>query len=254
MYASLEQIIKECGALIMQHYHSDLEVRYKSDQSPLTIADKTAHHFLKKALKDIKNIPICSEEEPIEFDIRTDWDEYWLVDPLDGTKEFIHQTNEFCISIAMIKANRPILGVLYAPALNELYYAESGGGLLYKGPEKVITQRPEPLIAISRFHHSALCAEFMKLNHFKHSITIGSALKCARLAIKEIDIYPRFEGSSEWDCAAGDIIIHEAGGTLTDLKTKAKPLYNKPQLRNNFFIATQSNIHYSTLNYPEYSQ
>ena len=246
MQSTLEQVSRTCGDMIMEHYGS-VQVEYKEDNSPITCADKISHHFLSKALKKIKNIPICSEEQPFDYITRKKWEQFWLVDPLDGTKEFINQTDEFCISIALIEHHKPIVGALYAPALNEFYYAEQGRGFSYIGPARKSVKREHIIVGVSRFHNSEMTKNFIKKNNFKHTLSIGSAIKFGRLALGELDIYPRFEGSSEWDIAAGALIIEEAKGMIIDTTTKKSPLYNKPSLRNNFFIAINSNVNASIL-------
>ncbi len=140
-----------------------------------------------------------------------------MIDPLDGTKEFINKNDEFCINIALIEKNEPVLGMIFAPRLNELYYAQKNKGFKYIGPQK--KKNSKITVAISRFHHSKQTEEFIKLNKWDNFSAVGAAIKFGRIAIGEIGIYPRYEGSKEWDIAAGHVILQEAGGKIIDLST-----------------------------------
>lgn len=237
MINSAQQIIREAGKIILSHYDSRKTSQLKADKSPLTLADQQSHTFLNRALKQLRNIPVLSEEGESAYEVRQYWSEFWMIDPLDGTKEFINGHADFCINIALIQNNTPTLGIIYAPLLDEMYAAEKGKGVAYRGcPEKSL-----PSInlktATSRSHLSPPTVEFMKINELSDVTPMGSALKFGRLALGEIDLYPRFEGSMEWDIAAGQVILEEAECHLIDLVTGQKPSYNKPNLLNNSFIA-----------------
>ncbi|WP_157737711.1 3'(2'),5'-bisphosphate nucleotidase CysQ family protein [Legionella spiritensis] len=225
----------------------------KIDASPLTEADRVSHEHLTSCLPRIKNIPVLSEEHPIDFDMRKDWHEFWLIDPLDGTKEFINELDDFCINIALIQDREPVLGIVYAPVLNELYYAEKNKGFEYFGPVLQRTDRQDIVVATSRFHHSQLTDDFMSLNGLTNTYAIGAAIKFGRMALGLIDIYPRFEGSKEWDTAAGQLIIKEASCRIIDLKTQEEPRYNKCDVRNNFFVAYNSLLDIKQFQFPDMS-
>lgn len=239
MKNSLIEVIREAGALILP-FCGDVGFETKEDKSPLTEADKTSHVFLTKALLQLKAIPVLSEEKISLYPVRKNWKEFWMLDPLDGTKEFLNGLKDFCINIALIKDEKPILGLIYAPALNELYWAQESKGFDYIGPKRPKRSDHSPHVAVSRFHHSDLTEQFMQHHQFTKKVTIGAALKFGRMAVGEIDFYPRFEGSKEWDTAAGQIILQEGGGSIIDLTTHVAPLYNKEKLENNFFIAYRS--------------
>jgi len=130
--------------------------------------------------------------------------------------------------------------LIFSPALEELYWAAAGEGFEYSGPQRPVRKDSSLTVAVSRYHHSISTEQFMRQNLLTESITIGAALKFGRMALGEIDIYPRFEGSKEWDTAAGYTILHESGGGVLDLSTHTAPLYNKKDLKNNFFIAYRS--------------
>lgn len=251
MNQNITQIIKEAGERILPYFGTN-QFSLKEDKSPLTIADKISHDFLILNLPKIKNVPVLSEEQQVNFDTRKNWDEYWLIDPLDGTKEFTHGYDDFCINIALIKNNVPILGLIYSPILNELYYAESGCGFEYEGPTKNRENTQEMIVATSRFHHSSITDNFMLLNKLTNKYVIGAALKFGRMALGQIDVYPRFEGSKEWDTAAGQIILMESNCNIIDLTTNKTPTYNKKSIKNNFFLAYRSNIDINNFNYPDY--
>jgi 3'(2'), 5'-bisphosphate nucleotidase len=251
MKQDLIAIIKEAGEKVLEFYGSK-DFKTKEDKSPLTLADQASHKYLCQKLLEIKNIPIVSEENEIAFYIRKDWDEFWLIDPLDGTKEFISGFDDFCINIAIIQKHKPILGVIYAPKLNELYWAEQGKGFEYHGIPQKRSSETETIVAVSRFHNSEISKNFITINNLNHIYTVGAALKFGRMALGQIDLYPRFEGSKEWDTAAGQIILKEAKCNMFDLTTKKEPSYNKPDVRNNYFIASSPNININQLQYPEF--
>lgn len=251
MINSFREITKKAGDIILSYFEAQKKIVFKEDASPLTQADLASHSFLCGALEKIKKIPILSEEDIVPYDIRRDWSEFWLVDPLDGTKDFIGGYNEFCICIALIQNNTPILGVIYAPALNEFYFAEKGRGIKYFGRKKNFSNKKTFTVGISRFHHSNKTKEFMELNGYVDSVAIGSALKFAWMSTGEVDIYPRFEGSMEWDTAAGQLIVHESRGTVMDLVTKNTIEYNKPILKNNYFIAVGPRINIEEIRMPK---
>lgn len=243
----VKKAAQEAGQRIQEVLKQSVISSQKEDGSPLTIADQLSHDVLVMALPKILNVPVLSEECSISYKERKNWETFWLIDPLDGTKEFLEGEKDFCINIALIRNQRPILGVIYAPALNEMYWAEKGRGFSASGIQSLQRDDKNQVVATSRFHHSPSTQTFIETHKLGPAVTIGAALKFCRLALGEIDIYPRFQGSSEWDIGAGQIIVEEAGGYMIDLTTGESPLYNKPSTRNNHFIAARSHISFNTL-------
>lgn len=250
MKKELLRLIEETGDKILCFY-GDKTFDLKKDDSPLTLADQASHDYLVTHLPQIKNVPILSEECHVDFEQRKNWEEFWLIDPLDGTKEFIHGFDDFCINIALIQQNKPVLGLIYAPLLKEFYFAEEGRGFEYFGPGHELERDSELVVATSRFHHSELTSHFMTLNNLSKVYTIGAALKFGRMALGQIDLYPRFEGSKEWDTGAGQLILIEANGTVLDLQTRKLPTYNKSNIRNNFFMAYRNHVDINQFYYPD---
>ncbi|HBN23302.1 MAG TPA: 3'(2'),5'-bisphosphate nucleotidase CysQ [Holosporales bacterium] len=240
MKQELFKIAAEAGEKILQSSGGNVE--NKEDGSPLTIADIASHNHLCTALSKLKNIPILSEEDVQPYHERKNWDTFWMIDPLDGTKEFIAGLPDFCINISLMEKNKPIIGLIYAPILKEFYYAEKSKGFSYDGLSHPTAGSSQLVAAKSRFHNSEMTQSFLEANKIKKSIQVGAAIKFGRLALGEINIYPRFEGSKEWDIAAGHLILLEAGGQILDLNTKKPPKYNKKYMNNNFFISFSNSI------------
>lgn len=243
-------IAQEAGRLILDIYKQpEFIVQQKSDNSPLTEADKLAHHYISHALKiAFPRIPIISEEasETIDYAQRQNWETFFLVDPLDGTKEFLQRNGEFTVNIALIHHNKPILGVIHAPVLDVTYYAEAG-----KGAHKIMNGFNQALkpnspsidilrVVISRSHTCTQTHEFLeKLKQLNKQIEItfaGSALKFGLIAEGVADIYPRFAPTMEWDTAAGQIVVNEMSKKLIAINNHETLLYNKPNLINPGFI------------------
>jgi len=245
----IEQIIKiaqQAGAAILKVYDTDFSVYEKSDQSPLTEADLAAHRVIANSLLELTpEIPILSEESAtIPYSLRSAWTRYWLIDPLDGTKEFVKRNGEFTVNIALIDDMRPILGVIYVPVSKVSYYGSTGGGAFKQLPGK----KPEPIkasarhntpvrVAGSRSHAGESLKRYLE-NLGEHDIiSMGSSLKSCLVAEGQADIYPRLGPTSEWDTAAAQAVVEAAGGRITD--TKMQPLrYNsKDSLLNpDFFV------------------
>jgi len=242
MIQKLELILYKAGEILLDHYtrhlsQGKLNIDYKDDHSPITEADLASNQFICQQLCETFPYPVVSEENLVEYDVRKDYDCFWLLDPLDGTKEFIAGIDEFCICLALINKNRPVVGIIYAPALGELYTAEEGKGFNYSGPKpKVEIKNSGMCLLTSRFHNHPGVQKFVDDNQPCNVVSVGSGIKFGRLARGDANIYLRLEGSSEWDIAAGDIIVREAGYCIIDLKTMNPPLYNKESLRNNPFI------------------
>jgi 3'(2'), 5'-bisphosphate nucleotidase len=234
------------GQAIMEIYDSPFEVRKKLDKSPLTAADIAAHDLIVRELGRLTpELPVLSEESPaIEFSERHGWDCYWLIDPLDGTREFVKRNGEFTVNIALIREHEPILGVVYAPVLEVLYYGRRQGGAWKRertGEPKSIRTRKVPAdkiyVAGSRSHSDRRMEEYLTRVGPHEVIGMGSSLKACLVAEGKADLYPRFGPTSEWDTAAAQCVVEEAGGAITD--TAMQPLrYNtKAQLINpSFFV------------------
>ena len=240
-------IAKEAGDVIMQIYSQDFEVEYKQDNSPLTLADKKANDIIENSLNQLSvDLPILSEEgKDIPYEERKHWEYFWLVDPLDGTKEFVKKNGEFTVNIALIHKDTPVLGVVYAPALDICYWAKQGEGAFKDGqrlPLKTESQRETYKIVASRSHMSDETQAFISdidTDKEKELISIGSSLKICLVAEGEADIYPRLGPTMEWDTGAAHVIVNESGGQLIDQRNNSKLKYNtKEKLLNNYFIVT----------------
>jgi 3'(2'), 5'-bisphosphate nucleotidase len=200
---------------------------------------------------------VISEEQPVGYEDRKDWDTFFLVDPLDGTKDFIDKNGEFTVNIALIKNKKPVLGVIYAPALGELYAAVAGEGAVLEKNNRTYRlpcSQPgsgERTVTGSRKHRSPLDATFQELNDIQTVVPRGSSLKFCAVASGAATLYPRFQGSMEWDIAAGHIIATESGCGILDLTTGREPDYNKKSLLNNYFIVHAGSLDPSSLHYPE---
>ena len=232
---------KDASKAILQVYKCDASFIEKSDGSPLTAADLKSHISIVNALER-SGLPVVSEENLVPYEERVNWDRFWLIDPLDGTKDFLALNDEFTVNIALIENGIPIIGVVAAPALNTVWYAANGCGAwklqgdLLEGINALGQWPDETRMFVSRFHTDSESLKFSELNQIAHVIKVGSAIKLARLAASEAEFYPRYVGSSEWDIAAGHAILKEAGGLLLDIHA-GEVVYNKPNLRNPFFIA-----------------
>jgi len=239
-------IAKEAGSAIMQIYSQDFEVEYKKDKSPLTLADKKANDIIENSLNQLSvNLPILSEEgKNIPYKQRKYWEYFWLVDPLDGTKEFVKKNDEFTVNIALIYKDTPVLGVVYAPALDVCYWAKQGDGAFKDGkrlPLKTENQRETYKIVASRSHMSTETQAFINnidTDKKKELVSIGSSLKICLVAEGEADIYPRLGPTMEWDTGAAHAVVSESGNKLEKYKNnKFTPhLYNKENLLNGWFV------------------
>ena len=235
---------KEAGEKILDIYNQNFEVKFKKDKSPLTLADQKANEIIESHL--IKSeIPILSEEssQP-EYNQRKNWDMLWIVDPLDGTKEFVKKNGEFTVNIALVEKGIPIIGVIFVPVKDILYYG-SYKGSFRESNEKIIQlpikNKSQILYVVSsRSHNTKETDEyFEKLKKEKGAIeilSIGSSLKFCLVAEGSADIYPRFSPTMEWDTAAGHAIANYAGKKVIDLVSKREITYNRKNLKNNWFI------------------
>ncbi len=250
------------GEKILEVYESDdFAVTRKADDSPLTRADLISQKTITGILAEGSQFPLLGEEgREISFAERSLWDTFWLVDPLDGTKEFVKRNGEFTVNIALVAAGRPVLGVLYVPVKDILYFAYSGGGAFrIDGPTNmeitsVITEAvrlpdaigrkiPPVKVVASRSHFSDKTAAFVEEIKTKHGsvdlLSAGSALKICLVAEGLADIYPRLAPTMEWDVGAGQIIAEEAGCTVVEAETGMPLRYNKENLLNPHFIVSR---------------
>ena len=245
------------GQEILKVYDTAFDVEHKDDNSPLTLADKKAHEVIVEHLKQTQ-IPILSEEgRSIKFDERKSWKRFWMVDPLDGTKEFIKRNGEFTVNIALIEDGISVSGVIYVPVTGDLYFAISRKGAYkienFKNPdanieEWVASAKKLPIrsnnkaytVVGSRSHKSPETSAYMQSLTQEHGeldiVSMGSSLKICLVAEGVADIYPRFAPTMEWDTAAGHAIAKEAGKEIYDQTTGKTMAYNKENLLNNWFI------------------
>ncbi len=262
---------RHAGEATLEVYNSDFAVEHKDDKSPLTLADKRSHEIimndLSKPTHNNPTLPILSEEgRDIPYDERRGWESFWLVDPLDGTKEFIKRNGEFTVNIALMHTNKPVLGVIYVPVTDTFYFAAVSIGAYKLTDTKIVTDnmsvdklldksqklpvsannKKAPLTIIgSRSHGTKESSEFIERMKEKHGeveiISAGSSLKFCLVAEGMADVYPRFGPTMEWDTAAGQAIVEQAEGSVIDIQTKEPLGYNKRNLLNPFFIVTGQN-------------
>jgi 3'(2'), 5'-bisphosphate nucleotidase len=244
------------GNKILEYYKDDIEVTHKNDSSPLTKADLASNKIIKTALHNLDTtIPILSEESLVAWSTRKSWNKYWLVDPLDGTKEFIKNNGEFTVNIALVEKNNPILGVIFAPAKSAIYFAQKGYGTftidtsvelnsLDKATQISVLKQSDPVRIIGSRSHSNNSFTTWVNEKFPNAqiIQAGSSLKFCLIANGNADIYPRFGPTSEWDIAAGHIILNEAGGKILTLSNKEIKYNQKESLLNPEFIASNNTI------------
>ncbi|ERJ17872.1 Inositol monophosphatase family protein [Salinisphaera shabanensis E1L3A] len=234
------------GQKTLPIYNSNFEIETKDDDSPLTQADLAAHVSIKQALSELTpDTPQLSEEgADIDFDTRRSWSTYWLIDPLDGTKEFVNKNDQFTINIALIVDHEPVLGVVYAPVLDTLWFAAREIGAFRQqgaaNPEPiaaVAAHTNKPRVLVSRSHRSASIDALLANLPDYEPITMGSSLKFCVIADGDADFYPRLGPTSEWDTAAGHAVLACAGGQVTDLD--GEPLrYNVTEsVLNTHFLA-----------------
>jgi len=240
------ELSKDAGHRILEVYQSNFSVDFKTDNSPLTAADLASHNCLVAGLaKLLPSYPILSEESgTIPFAQRVTWDTFWLIDPLDGTKEFVKRNGEFTVNVALIHRHKPILGVVYAPAQELCYYAAYEQGAFrqigHATPEEITVQYPahNPLRVVgSRSHSGAELQDYLRQLGEYQLIVSGSSLKFCRVAEGSADLYPRLAPTSEWDTAAAHAIVQEAGGAVVDLHRKELRYNTKESLLNPYFIA-----------------
>jgi 3'(2'), 5'-bisphosphate nucleotidase len=238
---------RRAGREILEVYGTDFEASAKADASPLTEADLRAHHLIAAELAKLTpSLPLLSEEsaETVAWERRRHWQRYWLVDPLDGTKEFVARNGEFTVNIALIEANRPVLGVVHIPVSDTTYSGVPGlGAWRHSGdrpPLPIAARRlalPPVQVLGSRSHESPKLARCLQALGPHQLRAAGSSIKLCLIADGSADLYPRLGGSSEWDIAAGQAVVEAAGGQVVSLADGLALRYNKPELLNPKFLA-----------------
>lgn len=241
-------IAVKAGKAILEVYGTDFDVSRKEDKSPLTLADTRSHAIIADSLLDrYPDIPVLSEEgKEVAFEIRRNWDRFWLVDPLDGTKEFVKRNGEFTVNIALVENHTPIVGVIYIPVTGRLFVGDVREGCweLSNGTHRRLKVAEIPVngpvrIVRSRSHPTPGLDALLSLIPSYEIVNRGSSIKFCAVAEGEADFYPRFGPTWEWDTAAGHAIVTAAGGVMLDLS--AKPfVYNKQNLLNGPFIVSSS--------------
>jgi len=241
------EIAKDAGKAILKIYNSEsFEIEFKGDESPLTKADKEAHKIISEGLKEFQ-LPILSEEgKSIPYEQRKNWNTFWMVDPVDGTKEFIKRNGEFTVNIALIVNNEPSFGVVYAPVLDKLYYGGLNIGAFMIHKDKV-TQLSESnsktgtvRIVASRSHLNQDTQDFINKYENTEIVSMGSSLKFMLVAEGKADVYPRFAPTMEWDTAAAHAVLVGLGIDVLEPKTNKPLTYNKTNLLNPYFIVNKS--------------
>ncbi len=240
----LLDLAERAGREILLHYEGDIVVTEKADHSPVTIADQSAEALILAALKElIPDVPVVAEELHASGETPEVSSRFLLVDPLDGTKEFISRNGEFTVNIALIEEGRPRLGVVHLPATGVSYWTSGDGAFRReKGgrPEPIHCRRVsegEPVVVVaSRSHRDAQTEEFIAGLNVKEIVSAGSSLKLCRVAEGLADVYPRFGRTMEWDIAAGDVVLRAAGGSVRTAENE-EFRYGKPGFENPAFIA-----------------
>ncbi len=260
LQTSIEAAIA-AGKKILEIYEQDFTVETKADNSPLTMADRASHEIIKEHLKDT-GFPVLSEEgKQMDFDERKAWNTFWLVDPLDGTKEFIKKNGEFTVNIALIKNGTPVLGVVYVPVTGVLYFGdEEQGSYIFKIKEaegKSVSEiienaikLPEAVsngvytIVASRSHSTPETESFIEDKKKVHGevnlVSAGSSLKLCLVAEGKAQVYPRLAPTMEWDTAAGHAVAKFANCKVFDYKTNRELTYNKENLLNPWFVVERA--------------
>lgn len=243
----IEEIALQAGDAIMEIYAKDFSVDFKDDKSPLTEADLKSNEIICGKLQEAyPDIPIMSEEnKQTTYTIRKGWEYYWCIDPIDGTKEFVKKNGEFTVNIALIYKSEPVLGVVYAPAIDELYSAKKGNGAFLNEqrlPLKTNENRDEKLFVVaSKSHLSPETQAYIDALETEtiEQVSRGSSLKLCMVASGEADIYPRLAPTMEWDTAAADAIVREAGKMTYQFENNRPVVYNKEDLLNPWFVVKE---------------
>ena len=241
----INRLAQRAGAEILDVYGQSFDVASKQDNSPLTQADLRAHAVISQGLKTLTpDIPVLSEEaSDIAFDVRKQWQRYWLVDPLDGTKEFISRNGEFTVNIALIEDHLPVLGVVHVPVKGTTYFGAKGVGAFRQTndapAERIEVRSPaaKPLRVVgSRSHAGAETEAYLHKLEEHTLLSIGSSLKFCLVAEGSADLYPRFGPTSEWDTAAAHALVEAAGGAVVDVQGQPLRYNTKESLLNPYFL------------------
>jgi 3'(2'), 5'-bisphosphate nucleotidase len=256
---NLEQLVEpvvataiRAGTAILEVYATNFDVEAKDDDSPLTKADMSAHRSIMEGLRELTpDMPVISEESGLpDFDVRSTWQRYWLVDPLDGTREFVKRNGEFTVNIALIENHRPVLGIVHVPVMGKTYIGCAGKGAELRSADggqraiRTAVESASPVRVVgSRSHRGASLDGFLeKLGDFE-MVPMGSSLKFCLVAEGAADLYPRLGPTSEWDTAAAQAVVEQAGGAV--LQLDGKPLmYNaKSDILNPHFLVAGPRDH-----------
>ncbi|WNJ16643.1 3'(2'),5'-bisphosphate nucleotidase CysQ [Pontibacter sp. G13] len=246
----LKSIARAAGEEILAIYADEEKfqrVDFKANDSPLTLADQAAHNVIVAKLAEITpDIPVLSEEgRDIPYSERSQWTQFWLVDPLDGTKEFIKRNGEFTVNIALVENGNVIMGCVHVPVLNTTYSAAKGLGAFVEREGEAETKIQVAdfsmtdkglRIVCSRSHMSADVEQYVSQFDAPETVSMGSSLKLVLVAEGKADIYPRLGPTMEWDTAAAQVVVEQAGGTVINHETGAPLTYNKENLLNPYFI------------------
>lgn len=235
------------GKAILDVYEGDdFSVENKADSSPLTLADKASHSVIMDFLSG-SGLPVLSEEgKSTDYETRKEWELFWMVDPLDGTKEFIKRNGEFTVNIALIRDGRPIMGVVYVPVTNTVYYGVEGKGAFKRQdgqseePIKVSAGGEKITIVASRSHMSPETELFIAGFNNADLVSMGSSLKLLLVAEGKAQLYPRFAPTMEWDTAAAHAVVLAAGGKVLKMPEEVELTYNKENLLNPWFLVKAS--------------
>ena len=244
----LLEFLKELGPTLLKIYHQNsFEIKTKSDDSPVTEADLISHKSIMEFLKKLTpDVPVISEESESPSQFNPNAEKFWLVDPLDGTREFIAKTDDFSINIALIENHIPILGIIYAPVFDIFYFAIKNKGAFKKEGEKeakkihvrkLDTQKPVVIASRRHANNEKLQNFFEAIKNYER-ISRGSAIKFCLIAEGRADVYPRFGETFFWDTAAGQCIVEEAGGYVVDAKGNSLRYNGAPPYLNTYFFAT----------------
>ncbi len=246
----IEAVIRKAGELILEVYEHDFSVEYKQDESPLTVADQLANNHIVDSLSTLfpKINFITEETKTASYSNRKTWSKTWIVDPLDGTKEFVKRNGEFTVNIALCEGNEIVFGMILVPVTGDLYYAQKGEAAWKKNGtgerSKLQASKPtdELIVVASRSHRSSEVDDFVDQfsSQFKSVkyIAAGSSLKICLVAEGKAHLYPRLGPTMEWDTAAGQIIAEESGATMLQANTGEEMVYNKEDLLNPNFIVS----------------
>ena len=238
-------LAQKAGQAILEVYSSDFEVQSKDDESPLTQADLASHHCIVAGLEKLTpGMPVISEESGLPgFEERSRWTRYWLIDPLDGTKEFVNRNGEFTVNIALIDNHRPVFGVVHVPVQNKTYIGCEGYGAERRDADgqiqsiHVATSSASPVRVVgSRSHRGASLDAYLENLGESDMVPMGSSLKFCVIAEGGADLYPRLGLTSEWDTAAAQAVVEQAGGRVVTLDGKPMKYNTKSDMLNPFFF------------------